>query len=32
MICAEAERRGVVDHIVSSTMCKILREAGDAND
>ena len=26
MICAEAERRGIVDHIVSSTVCKILRE------
>lgn len=27
MICAEAEKRGIVDHIVSSTVCKILREA-----
>lgn len=29
MLCEEAEKRGIVDHIVSSTMCKILREAGD---
>ena len=27
MICAEAEKRGIVNHIVSSTVCKILREA-----
>lgn len=27
MICVEAEKRGIVDHIVSSTVCKILREA-----
>ena len=26
MICAEAEKRGIVDHIVSSTVCKILRD------
>lgn len=26
LICEEAERRGIVDHIVSSTVCKILRE------
>lgn len=26
MLCEEAEKRGIVDHIVSSTMCKILRE------
>ena len=26
MICAEAEMRGIVDHIVSSTVCKILRD------
>ena len=25
MICAEAEKRGIVDHIVSSTVCKILK-------
>ena len=26
LICEEAEKQGIVDHIVSSTVCKILRE------
>ena len=30
MLCEEAERRGLVDHIVSSTVCKILR--GELNN
>ena len=34
LICEEAEKRGIVDHIVSSTVCKILREhrAGMADE
>lgn len=26
MLCAEVEKRGILEHIVSSTVCKILRE------
>ena len=32
MICAEAEKRGIVDHIVSSTVCTILREADETSE
>ena len=32
MICAEAERRGIIEHIVSSTVCKILREADEISE
>ena len=32
MICAEAEKRGIVDHIVSSTVCKILKEETITNN
>ncbi len=29
MLCAEAEKRGIVDHIVSSTVCKIIKNNKD---
>ena len=32
MICAEAEKRGIVDHIVSSTVCKIIKDRRDGHN
>ena len=32
MICVEVEKRGILEHIVSSTVCKILREGDDTSE
>lgn len=32
MICAEVEKRGILEHIVSSTVCKILREGDETSE